>query len=61
LNGDLAKEVDAREIPPDWTDGFVSLDGVKQDDVKGEPAGRMIYVDGLVTRQKRIAEGTSCG
>ncbi|MEG9436470.1 hypothetical protein JAO29_09875 [Edaphobacter sp. HDX4] len=35
VNGDLAKEVDPREIPPDWTDRFVSLDGVKQDDVKG--------------------------
>ena len=35
VNGDLAKEVDAREIPKDWPDGFVSLDGVTSSDPKG--------------------------
>ena len=28
IDGDLAKEIDPREKPPSWPDGFVSLDGV---------------------------------
>ena len=28
INGDLAKEIDPREKPPSWPDGFLSLDGV---------------------------------
>jgi len=35
INGDLAKEIDPREIPPGWPDGFLSLDGVRQSDPKG--------------------------
>ncbi|MDE3201068.1 MAG: purine nucleoside permease [Acidobacteriota bacterium] len=35
INGDLAKEIDPREKPADWTDGFLSLDGVKPSDPKG--------------------------
>jgi len=38
INGDLAKEIDAREIPAGWTDGFLSLDGVTQSDPKGGAA-----------------------
>jgi purine nucleoside permease len=30
VNGDLAKEIDAREIPRGWSDGFLSLDGATQ-------------------------------
>lgn len=35
INGDLAKEIDPREKPADWPDGFVSLDGEKPGDPKG--------------------------
>jgi purine nucleoside permease len=35
INGDLAKLIDPREIPADWPDGFMSLDGVTQRDPKG--------------------------
>ncbi|WP_047492372.1 purine nucleoside permease [Terriglobus sp. TAA 43] len=35
INGDLAKEIDPRESPKDWPDGFLSLDGVTQSDPKG--------------------------
>jgi purine nucleoside permease len=34
VNGDLAKEIDAREIPPGWTDGFLSLDAGTQSEAK---------------------------
>lgn len=32
INGDLAKEIDPREIPSGWSDGFVSLDGTTPSD-----------------------------
>jgi purine nucleoside permease len=35
INGDLAKEIDAREKPAAWPDGFLSLDGEAQSDPKG--------------------------
>lgn len=35
INGDLAKEVDPREKPESWPDGFLSLDGVAPSDPKG--------------------------
>ena len=35
VNGDLVKEIDPRETPPDWPDGFLSLDAVTQSDPKG--------------------------
>lgn len=35
INGDLAKEIDPREKPAAWPDGFLSLDGTKQADPKG--------------------------
>ncbi len=35
INGDLAKEIDPREKPAAWPDGFVSLDGVSPSDPKG--------------------------
>ncbi|SDF74366.1 purine-nucleoside phosphorylase [Terriglobus roseus] len=35
INGDLAKEIDPRESPKNWPDGFLSLDGVTQSDPKG--------------------------
>jgi purine nucleoside permease len=35
VNGDLVKEIDAREIPSGWSDGFFSLDGTAQADRKG--------------------------
>ena len=34
IDGDLAKEIDPREIPPTWPDGFLSLDGATQSDPK---------------------------
>ena len=35
VNGDLVKEIDGREIPKEWQDGFLSLDGTTQSDAKG--------------------------
>jgi len=35
INGDLAKEIDPREKPEAWPDGFLSLDGETQSDPKG--------------------------
>jgi purine nucleoside permease len=35
INGDLAKEIDPREKPAPWPDGFLSLDGETQADPKG--------------------------
>jgi len=35
VNGDLTKEIDAREIPAGWNDGFFSLDGSSYGDAKG--------------------------
>lgn len=35
INGDLAKEIDPREKPTSWTDGFLSLDGETPTDPKG--------------------------
>ena len=35
INGDLAKEIDPRESPAGWPDGFLSLDGATQSDAKG--------------------------
>jgi purine nucleoside permease len=32
INGDLTKEIDPREAPPTWPDGFLSLDGVTPTD-----------------------------
>jgi len=35
IDGDLAKEIDPREKPAAWPDGFLSLDGERQSDPKG--------------------------
>jgi len=35
VNGDLTKEIDPRESPTGWPDGFLSLDGTTQSDPKG--------------------------
>ncbi len=35
VNGDLAKEIDPREIPTGWPDGFLSLDATTQSGPKG--------------------------
>ncbi|MCU1324559.1 MAG: hypothetical protein JWM43_4208 [Acidobacteriaceae bacterium] len=35
INGDLAKQIDPREIPSSWSDGFLSLDAVSPTDPKG--------------------------
>jgi len=35
INGDLIKEIDPREAPAGWPDGFLSLDGTAQSDPKG--------------------------
>lgn len=35
IDGDLAKEIDPREKPASWPDGFLSLDGASPFDAKG--------------------------
>ena len=34
INGDLVKQIDAREMPNDWSDGYFSLDGSSPRDPK---------------------------
>jgi purine nucleoside permease len=36
VNGDLSKEIDAREIPRGWSDGFLSLDAGTQSEPKAQ-------------------------
>jgi purine nucleoside permease len=36
VNGTMAKQVDTREIPKDWQDGYVTLNGAKPADDKNE-------------------------
>jgi purine nucleoside permease len=39
VNGDLLHEIDAREMPSDWPDGFYSLDATKPDEHPDYPPG----------------------
>jgi purine nucleoside permease len=39
VNGDLAHEIDAREMPKDWPDGFYALDKSEPDERPRVPAG----------------------
>ena len=39
VNGDLAHEIDAREMPQDWPDGFYALDKTKPDEQPRVAAG----------------------
>lgn len=39
VNGDLAKEIDPRETPAGWPDGYFTLDGRSQQDKKGGGQG----------------------
>jgi len=39
VNGDLLHEIDAREIPNDWPNGFYGLDGSRPDDPPRAPPG----------------------
>jgi purine nucleoside permease len=39
VNGDLLHEIDAREMPKDWPDGFYSLDATRPDEYPNNPPG----------------------
>jgi purine nucleoside permease len=39
VNGDLLHEIDPREMPSDWPDGFYSLDATKPDEPPDVPPG----------------------
>ena len=39
VNGDLAHEIDAREMPGDWPDGFYTLDKTRPEEQPRVPAG----------------------
>ena len=39
VDGDLAHEIDAREIPPNWKSGYFPLDSQGPDDPGGEDSG----------------------
>jgi len=39
VNGDLLHEIDPREMPSDWPDGFYSLDATKPDEHPDVPSG----------------------
>jgi purine nucleoside permease len=50
VDGDLAYEVDAREIPPDWATGFVPLGKSKPYELpRGEDRGEMYHLNGTLT------------
>jgi purine nucleoside permease len=38
VNGNLAHEIDAREIPKEWLDGFHALDKARSDEQPRVPA-----------------------
>ena len=43
LDGDLAYEIDPREIPPDWTTGYLPLGKAKPFELPAEPRTGQIY------------------
>src|SRR5215831_4329743 len=50
VDGDLAYEIDAREIPPDWSTGFVPLGKSKPYELpRGEDRGEMYHLNGTLT------------
>ncbi len=50
VDGDLAHEIDAREMPPDWPTGYFARDTRKPyDPKKPEPTGEMFHLNGALT------------
>jgi len=43
VDGDLAHEIDAREIPPDWASGYFPLDSQGPKDPKAKPAPGQVF------------------
>lgn len=43
VDGDLAYEIDAREIPPDWPTGYFPLESQRPYDPKGHPAEGQMF------------------
>lgn len=43
VDGDLAHEIDAREIPPGWSSGYFPLDSQGPDDPKAKPAPGQVF------------------
>jgi purine nucleoside permease len=50
VDGDLAHEIDPREMPPDWPTGYFPLGGKKPyDPQKPEPTGEMFHLNPALT------------
>jgi purine nucleoside permease len=58
VNGDLAHEIDAREMPKDWPDGFYALDKTKPEEQPRVPAGSE---DDVRTWPKQGAHSSATG
>jgi purine nucleoside permease len=60
LDGDLAYEIDAREIPPDWSTGYLPLGKAKPFEQPAEPRAGQVYTlnPGLVQWAFNLTRGT---
>jgi purine nucleoside permease len=63
VDGDLAHEIDAREIPPDWPTGYFPLDSKQPYDPKGRPAEGQVFKlnPGLVEWAYQLTHGVDLG
>lgn len=58
VNGDLAHEIDAREMPKEWPDGFYAMDKTRPDEQPRVPAGS---AEDVRTWPKQGAHANSTG
>lgn len=63
VDGDLAHEIDAREIPPDWSTGYFPLDSSKPYDPKAKaPEGQVFELNpGFVEWAYQLTRGVDLG
>ena len=63
VDGDLAHEIDAREIPPGWTTGYFPLDSQQPYDPKAKPAEGQVFKlnSGLVEWAYQLTRGIDLG
>jgi purine nucleoside permease len=63
VDGDLAHEIDAREIPSDWPTGYFPLDSKKPYDPNGRPAEGQVFKlnPGFVEWAYQLTRGVDLG
>ena len=63
VDGDLAHEIDSREIPSDWTTGYFPLDSQKPYDPKARPAEGQVFElnPGFVEWAYQLTRGIDLG